>query len=137
MSNPILPHTHSYVRLGTSKIQGIGVFAIRDIPLGTNIFSDDQLGVGWFDREEVDGQVTDSELKKFYSDFCILKDGRYGCPVNFNSMTMGWYMNEPAPGDTPNTQATDGYDFLATRDIKKGEELTTLYSTFSEVLERY
>ena len=133
--NNQLAHTYSYTRLEASKIQGVGVFAIRDIPCGTNVFSDDQLGIHWFDKNNFDEQVTDPDVMKLYTDFCILKDGKYGCPVNFNSMTIGWYMNEPSPGTTPNVRIDERYDFVAARDIKKGEELTTRYSTFSEPAE--
>ncbi len=132
-----LPHSDTYARLGASEIQGVGVFAIRDIPAGTNIFSDDQLGVYWYDKARVDSEVTDPAIKSYYTDFCILQDGKYGCPINFNSMTLGWYMNEPLEGTVSNVRVDDNYDFFAERDINKGEELTTKYSVFSEPMHRY
>ena len=67
---------------------------------------------------------------KLYDDFCIIKGNKYGCPINFNSLTVGWYLNESK--ENPNVRATNDYDFIAIRDIKKGEELTVDYSTFSD-----
>lgn len=132
-----LPHVHTYARLGVSPIQGVGVFAIREIPAGTNIFSDDISDVHWVDAERVEREVTDPELKKYYLHFCILKDGKYGCPINFNSMTLGWYMNEPLPGQEANVAVSTNYDFVAARTIAPGEELTTVYTNFSEPMKRY
>ena len=133
-----LPHERVYARIGVSKIHGIGVIAICDIPKGTNIFSNDQLGVRWCDQAQIDKSVSsDPEHRRLYNDFCILKEGKYGCPINFNSISVGWYLNEPRPADEPNVYANDNYDFFAKRDIKAGEELTTIYSAFSEVMKRY
>lgn len=120
------PHDHVYVRLGCSKIHGVGVFAIKDMPKGTNIFGPDPDEVFFVDKDTVEAQ--EEEIRKLYYDFCAIEDGRYCCPENFNRMTVFWYFNE---SKEPNAQ-TDGHEFYALRDIKKGEELTVDYSTFSE-----
>ena len=66
-----------------------------------------------------------------YDDFCVIKDNgkQYGCPQNFNQLTMAWYMNH---SDTPNVEIDENYDFRASIEIKDGEELTINYKTFSE-----
>ena len=69
------------------------------------------------------------EIIKLYEDFAVLKDGKYGCPKNFNQMTISWYLNE---SKTPNVRCGDDYQFYALRDILKGEELTVDYATYSE-----
>ena len=51
MSKP-LPHENVYVRLGKSEIHGIGVFAIRPIPKGTDIFANDRVDLVWVDFDE-------------------------------------------------------------------------------------
>jgi SET domain-containing protein len=124
----ILPHINVYTRLKCSKIHGVGVFAIRDIPKGTIIFSDDDATMLWVDKNDI--KNIEPELKQLYDDFCVIKGDKYVCPKSFNCLTVGWYINESK--DSPNVQCTEEYDFEATRDIKKGEELLANYSLYSE-----
>jgi len=124
----ILPHDNIYTRLQRSPIHGVGVFAIRDIPKETNVFGNDETEMVWIDIDTTSN--IDSELKRLYADFCVAKNNKYGCPKNFNMLTVGWYLNESK--DNPNVRCTKNYDFITLRDIKKGEELTANYSTFSE-----
>lgn len=135
--NNNFPHESIYARLGVSSIHGVGVFAIKDIPKDTNIFSNDQMEVSWFEKDAINELKLEPELQKLYSDFCILKNGKYGAPTNFNSMTPGWYINEPINKNEGNVYPDSEYNFFAKRDIKKGEELTVEYSLFSEHFERY
>ncbi len=122
-----LPHTGVYARLKPSPIHGVGVFAIRNIPKGTYIFPDDDEELIWIDKRIL-GRLS-SEQRKLYEDFCIIKGDLYGCPRSFNNMTPAWYLNESA---TPNIASDNAYRFFAMRDIKKGEELTVDYDTYSD-----
>lgn len=125
-----LPDVHSFTRLMPSKIHGVGVFAIRDIPKGTRIFDDDRSEMVWLKSSEIEGKS--GEIRRLYNDFCVIKNGNYGCPKGFNNLTLSWYINEPAAGQGPNVVCCDKYDFVAARDILAGEELTVDYSTYSE-----
>jgi hypothetical protein len=129
-SMSVNPHESVYVRLQPSHVDedGVGVFAIRDIPKGTIIFRNDDSEMVWVDEGAI-GEL-DPEIKRLYGDFCVLKNGRYGCPKNFNMLTVGWYINESK--DNPNVRCTPEYDFAALREIKKGEELLVDYRTYSE-----
>lgn len=129
-TTPPLPDVHSFTRIRPSKIHGVGVFAIRQIPQGTNIFSDDRSEMVWLKSREIDGKS--GETRKLYDDFCVIKNGRYGCPKGFNNLTVSWYINEPEAGQKPNVVCSGKYDFVAARDIKASEELTVDYSTYSE-----
>lgn len=120
------PHGGVYVRLKPSKIHGVGVFAIRDIPKGTYVFKGDDGEMVWV-RTSATSRL-DNEVRKLYRDFCVTRSGRYGCPKNFNVLTPAWYLNH---SDKPNTAADRNYDFYTTRRIKKGEELTVDYDTYS------
>jgi hypothetical protein len=69
-------------------------------------------------------------VRKLYYDFGVLKAGRYGCPPNFNQLTPAWYMN--GSSTRPNVRVDRNYDFIASRNISRGEELTVDYSEYSE-----
>jgi len=126
-NNVALPHQGVCARLHASKIHGVGVFAIRDISKGTYIFPDDDEELIWIHKSDL-GRLS-AEERKLYDDFCILKDDVYGCPRNFNRLTPAWYFNE---SPTPNVACDNTYRFFAIRDIKKGEELTVDYATYSD-----
>jgi SET domain-containing protein len=55
--------------------------------------------------------------------------------VNFNYLTPSWYLNEPPTGSTASVAADADLNFFACRDIEEGEELTIVYSTFSEPID--
>jgi hypothetical protein len=127
-----LPHDGVWVRLGLSGIEGIGVFAIRPIPRGTDIFANDRVPIVWVDKAELErADLTEAE-RALYRDFGINRGDRIGCPANFHNLTPGWYLNEPKPDEPANVRTEDGLAFLAARDIAEGEELTIDYSSFSD-----
>lgn|GEM_PF-6707766 len=121
-----LPHDRVYVRLAPSAIHGVGLVAIARIKKGTRIFYDDS-EIVWFEKRIIEGQGLTEQVVKLYKDFCIPKDGHYGCPKNFNLITPSWYLNH---SDNPNAYSDDEYSFFALRDIEKGEELTQDYSAY-------
>jgi hypothetical protein len=125
-----LPHEGVYVRLGVSPIEGIGVFAIKPIPAGTDMFANDKVEVVWVERAQL-RDLSPAE-RKLYDDFGIRRGERIGCPVNFHNLTPGWYCNEPREGDEPNVTVEDDFTFRAARDIAEGDELTVRYAEFSE-----
>ena len=127
-----LPHEHVYVRLGVSPIEGIGVFAIRPIDAGTDIFSNDRIELVWVDADAVDRSNPTPGQRALYDAFAIRRDDRLGCPVNFHNLTPGWYLNEPCGDNEPNVRVEKDFSFIAARDIAEGEELTVRYDGFSD-----
>jgi hypothetical protein len=127
-----LPHEGVWVRLGVSAIEGIGVFAIRPIPMGTDIFANDRVPLTWVSRAELGSAGLSEAERALYHDFGIRRGDEIGCPANFNNLTPGWYLNEPPPGGRANVAADDGFAFTALRDIAEGEELTIDYESFSD-----
>lgn len=115
--------------MGISEIHDIGVFAIADIDENTPLFEFDNTEMVWINADEITN--IPPKLKKFYDDFCVIKNDKtlYGCPSNFNQLTMAWYMNH---SDTPNVKIDKEYNFFANKLIKDGEELTINYKDFSE-----
>jgi SET domain-containing protein len=126
--NFTLPHYGVFTRICQSKIHGVGVFAIRDIPKYTYIFTGDNSKMVWVNKTVVDKQ--EPNIKKLYDDFCVIKGDKYYCPDNFNNMNIGWFLNESK--ENPNVGCDENYDFYALNDISKGEELTLSYTTFSD-----
>ncbi|HEY2582966.1 MAG TPA: SET domain-containing protein [Mucilaginibacter sp.] len=125
----MLPHYKVFTRLCKSNIHGIGVFAIQDIPEGTPLFEFDNTEMVWVNANELES--LSPKLKQLYDDFCVTKNNKtlFGCPVNFNQMTMAWYMNH---SDDPNVESDDDYNFISKKNIKEGEELTINYNNFNE-----
>ena len=125
---PKLPHVDVYTRLAPSKIHGVGVFAIVDIPKDTNLFGPDDT-----DLVEVPaGDITDlmDSQQDLYHDFAPLVGGYYRCPPSFNMMSAAWYLNH---SETPNCRCDESdYSFYSLVDIPAGTELTVDYNTYSE-----
>jgi hypothetical protein len=126
-----LPHQRVLTRLRPSKRHGVGVFAIRNIRKGTRLFFDDLDEMVWLEQSKV--KPLPKEVRRLYEDFSVWKDGRLGCPRNFNRLTMAWYLNE---SDQPNVRCVEGYNFEALKNVKQGEELTVDYSTYSDTPRR-
>jgi len=99
------------------------------IPKGTYVFWGDDDNLIWLARAKLKGLP--KAIRRLYEDFCIIKEhGKvYGCPKNFNAMTVPWYLNESR---RPNVGCDKSYRFFALRDINVGEELTVDYRTYNE-----
>ena len=120
----------TYVLIQPSPIHGIGVFAIRDIPKGTqDIFSQ---GFGeWIEvsREEVESLPEHS--RALVENHCLFDEKSYFIPeYGFKMVDLVIYLNH---SETPNViSINDGERFEAIRDIKVGEELLVDYGTIVE-----
>ena len=126
-SSLLLPHRNLYTRIKISR-NGVGVFAIRDIPEGTLLFVGDVGGTVMIPVSEVK-EIADEEVRRMYTDFCPVVNGCFVAPKDFNQITMGWYLNHSAE---PNVAVLEGLRFIASRLIPKGEELVSDYTTYSE-----
>ncbi len=121
------PHEHVYARIGRSRIHGVGVLAIRDIPAGVRVFRGEDERVVWVPRARV--KQLAPALRQLYEDFGMLWGDRIGVPATFNRLSVGWYLNH---SDHPNVEADDGGRFVSLRRIRRGEELTADYTTFAD-----
>ena len=119
------PHDGVYARIGTSRIHGVGVLAIRDIPAGTLVFAGESERVAWLSRAAVKRMPT--AIRALYEDFGMVWRDKIGVPPSLNMLSVGWYVNH---SDTPNVEAGDDARFRALRRIRTGDELTADYRTF-------
>lgn len=138
------PHKGAYTRLAPSKIHrgGVGVFAVTDITKGDPLFHGDNAGMLWVEESAVKAACNKNpDIRPLYRAFPIYKKGvkgkggKFGCPTNFNCLTVAWYINEPDSGKQPNVYCdSETYDFYASKPIKAGDELTADYSKYSDPL---
>ncbi|HVZ82371.1 MAG TPA: FRG domain-containing protein [Terracidiphilus sp.] len=122
------PHTDVFVRIKPSKLHrsGVGVFAIKRIPKGKQIFAGENEEVMWIRKTSI---PKDGPIRRLYDDFAVIDGEFYGCPTSFNRLTPAWFLNE---SKRPNARSDENYVFFAIRDISVGEEITIDYSTFSD-----
>jgi len=132
---------HIFCRVGRSDIHGVGLIAIRDIKKDTLLFNlsnylperDELVDIS---EEEVSslGEEVVSLIKSYTA---ISHLGTYALHENgLNNINLGYYLNH---SDDPNIRVemsknANPYqyaNFIAIKDIKKGEELTENYQHLS------
>jgi len=108
-----------YCKLGVSKIHGVGVFALRDIPKGTlPLLSMASRKEKKFSRAEL--KELPSSVRKHLADFCLIEGGRVFVPeIGMNAVNISVYLNHLFDNDKGVLEALV--------DIPKGEELTIDY----------
>ena len=124
-----------YCRIGVSKIAGVGVIAIKDIPKGTIPFknlSKEKEKIVKLDDNDI--KNVNPEIKKILKDFfgdekSVNYDVLYSGPNNIN---ISFYMNH---SNKPNIDVIEDknnkyFNFIANRNIKKGEELFINYNDY-------
>jgi SET domain-containing protein len=119
----------TYCRIKASKIDGVGVFAIQDIPEGTNPFQNSPKQK-WQIFSEKDFKKLDIEIKKMISDFFGTDEkGNFIVPeCGLNGMDISFFLNT---SKNPNVKTIDdGANFITIKKIKKGKELTVSYKKY-------
>ena len=117
----------TYVMIKASPVHGIGVFAIRDIPKGTqDRFSQ---GIGdWIEVSKEEVEALPKHSRDLVENHCLFDEKSYFIPdYGFKLVDLVIYLNH---SDTPNViSINDGERFEAIRDIACGEELFVDYGT--------
>jgi SET domain-containing protein len=137
--NRLLKHLKNdiYCRIGVSKVHGVGVVAIKDIPKGTIPFATLSK-----EKDKII-TLTDDDIKDIHPNVCkILQDffgeknsNKYDVyAYGPNYINISFYLNH---SDKPNINIIednkDNYlKFITNRKIKKGEELFINYNEYSE-----
>jgi len=117
-----------YVMIKPSPVEGIGVFAIRDIPKGCrHMFSNPEKGKEeWLEIPRAEIDLLPPHSKQLIETYCLYDDDNYFVPeYGFKKMDLVNFLNHSA---TPNViSINEGEFFEALRDILSGEELLVDY----------
>jgi SET domain-containing protein len=120
--------SNTYAKLGRSAIEGVGVFAITDIPKGcTSIFSNDSMPQEeWIEVLKTEIDLLPNHSKELIENYCLYDADHYYVPANgFKKLDLVVFLNHSS---TPNLKSVnEGAFFVTLRDIKKGEELLIDY----------
>lgn len=121
--------SRTYARLKPSKIHGVGVFAIRDIPNGINPFQTEPKQK-WIAINKGEFKGAGKEILGLVDDFFWFdkKGNGWVTDGGISGMGMSFYVNH---SKRPNLRRADqNGNFKSTRKIKKGEELLVDYGTY-------
>lgn len=125
----------TYIMLKPSPLDGIGVFALRDIPKGCrNIFSKN---IGqWIKLPITDVEKLPDHSRNMVETYCLYDEEHYFVPdYGFKVMDMVNYLNHSA---TPNVSSVnEGEYFEALEDITAGTELLVNYVHIVQDTEGY
>ena len=118
---------NTWVMIKPSPIEGIGVFALQDIPKGCrSMFSKATADEQWITISKTEVENLPIHAKALIENYCLYDDENYFVPdYGFKKMDLVNFLNH---SDEPNIiSINDGEFFEAIRDIKKDEELVIDY----------
>jgi SET domain-containing protein len=118
---------NTWVMIRPSPIEGIGVFALRDIPKGCrNMFSKPNDEEKWITISKAEVDNLPGHSKALIENYCLYDDENYFVPDHgFKKMDLVNFLNH---SNSPNIISINEGDFFeAIRDIRAGEELLIDY----------
>jgi SET domain-containing protein len=118
---------NTWVMLKPSLIEGIGVFAIRDIPKGCrNMFGNPDDAGDWINVSKNEIETLPLHAQFLVGNYCLYDEENYFVPAQgFKKIDISLFLNH---SDEPNIISVDEGDYFeTTRDIKEGEELVIDY----------
>jgi SET domain-containing protein len=125
----------TYIRLSSSPVHGIGVFAIQKIPKGCrNIFSENS--GDWIKLPIKEVEALPEHSRSLIETYCLFDEENYFVPESgFKTIDPVIYLNHSS---APNIiSINDGEEFEALVDIHAGEELLINYGHLVEGMEDY
>lgn len=129
----------TYCRLKPSHLHtgGVGVFAIKDIPMGVNPFET------IYREDDNDVAITEEQVnelpkcvQELVKDFCVPTKDIYTIQnTGFQRLDMSYYLNHCG---NPNLRVfspeeSNHYGFKTSRDILAGEELSFDYTEYDDL----
>jgi SET domain-containing protein len=120
----------TYCRIMPSKIHGVGVFAIKDIPKGTWIFKSCRTS-HYYRLSKKELKELPKKVEKYILDMCRCVEDYYLVPkFGMNNIDISYFVNHSKKPNLGTKKDED--NFFALRNIKSGEELFTDYQGYSE-----
>lgn len=101
----------------------VGLFAARSIKKDETIIDASAFNEKLFPWEEYN--ALDPLTKKKIRDFCCGRDEGFYAPKDLNLLSIAWYMNHSCD---PNIGFDKKYNFVAMKNLKRGDELFWDYS---------
>jgi SET domain-containing protein len=134
MKKKLINHLENdiYCRLGVSKISGIGVIAIKNIPKNTNPFKT------LSNEKDKVVELTDKDIKNVNPNVKKILNDFFGNNKKYdvlyygpNHLNISFYLNHSNNSNLDIIKTKNTYlDFITNRNIKKDEELTINYSKY-------
>ena len=118
---------NTWVMIRPSPIEGIGVFALQDIPKSCrSMFSKATADEQWISISKTEVEKLPAHAKALIENYCLYDEENYFVPdYGFKKVDLVNFLNH---SDTPNIiSINEGEFFEAIHDIKKGEELVIDY----------
>lgn len=123
---------NTYVMLKPSPLEGVGVFAVRDIPTGCrDIFSKPDPNDTWIRVSKKEVELLPPHAKFMVENYCLFDKDSYFVPDHgFKKMDVSLFINH---SDVPNIKSINDGDYFETiRHINEGEELLLDYGDIVE-----
>lgn len=120
-------HSHTWVMLRPSPLEGVGVFALRDIPKGCReMFSKPDSEDEWVSLTKNEVEELPEHARFLVGNYCLYDAEQYFVPAaGFKKIDLALCLNH---ADEPNIISIDDGDYFeAIRDIAAGEELLIDY----------
>ena len=124
--------TNTYLMLKPSPIEGIGVFAIRDIPKGCrDMFSKPDDEEDWIKVSKKEIENLPVAIQLVVENYCLYDEVHYFVPAGgFKKLDLSLFLNHAEIRNL--ISVNEGDYFEATRDISAGEELLIDYGEIVE-----
>ena len=123
--------THTLTELKASNIEGVGVFALVEIPANTVLFQStetNELPIRYISGSEFESLP--EHVRKFITKFLVPNDRGYPVPSpGLHAVDQSFYLNHSTSANVRLVPTDDHLwvDFVTSRDIIKGEELCLDY----------
>lgn len=119
--------SNTFVMLKPSPVEGVGVFAITDIPKGCRqMFGQPDAAEEWITIPKKEIEALPNHAQFLVGNYCLYDEENYFVPAHgFKKMDVSLFLNH---SDTPNIISINDGDYFETiREIKEGEELLIDY----------